>query len=364
MLILASVALAVPFFAERFDGNALPADWKSRVVESTGGGEASKVSFEEGQLLVTNGRNPKKYTGVTRKFELRGVEWLQVQARVTTVDLDVEAAAAPGAVCDVVLRFDGGVNEPARPCRPRADGEPYTRFVPVPEGARDVEFAMYSTVPGQVRFDEILLEATTVSFKTVNRGHYTYYWQGADGFRDENLVANDEIFDKAVALLGTGDTSHFDVWKYPDVATLAAYTGYQDQSYVEGDVLHTTQRTDARSIVGMLARAWGTPSPALADGLPVHVLGEWEDREPRMVTRRLVGEGKCPPLAALLDASQYATLGDDRLLVAGALVGWLVETKGSAGLKAVYGAADPASALEGATGMKLPDADAAFRKWL
>lgn len=364
MILLASLALALPFFAERFDNNALPAEWKSRVVESTGGGEASKVSFDGGQLVVTNGKNPRKFTGVTRKFELRSVEWLQVQARVTTVDIDTAAAAAPGAVCDVVLRFDGGTNEPARPCRPRADGEPYTRFVQVPSGARDVEFAMYSTVPGQVRFDDILLEAVTVTFKTQNRGHYTYYWQGGDAFRDDNLVANDDLFDKTVALLGTGDKTHIDVWKYPDVATLAAYTGYQDESYVEGDVLHTTQRTDARGIVGMLARAWGTPSPALADGLPVHVLGEWDDREPRTVTRRLVGEGRCPSLAALLDAEQYAGLGSDRVLVAGALVSWIVETRGADGLKAVYGAANAASALEAATGKKLADVEAAFRAWL
>ncbi|MBM4391174.1 MAG: hypothetical protein FJ090_08635 [Deltaproteobacteria bacterium] len=359
MLILAAAALAVPFFAERFDANAIPADWKVRAIESTGGGEASKVTVENGQLVVATGKSGNKFSGLARKFELRGVSWLKVQARVQS---DVAGGGGP---CDVVLRFDGGVVEPARPCLPRDDAAPYTRFVQVPPGARDVEFAMYNTQPGTVRFDDILLEAVNVEWKTVNRRVVSYYWQGNDAFRDESLVANDELVDKTLALIGLAQKVHLEVWKYPDAATLEHYTGVHADGYVDGDTLHTTVRTDAKNMVQMLARAWGgAPAPALADGLPVHVLGQWDDREPRMVTRRLVGEGKCPSLAELLDPARYATLGAERVLVAGALVSWLVEVKGAEAVKAAYGASNAASALESALGMSLGEAEAKFRAWL
>ncbi len=359
MLLLVAAALAVPFFAERFDANAIPTDWKVRAIESTGGGEASKVTVESGQLVVATGKSGKKFSGLARKFELRSVSWLKVQARVQS---DVTGGSGQ---CDVVLHFDGGVVEPARPCLVRNDPEPYTRFVQVPQGARDVEFTMYNTLPGTVRFDDILLEAVNIDWKTVNRGSFSYYWQGNDGFREDSLTANDELVDKTLAFIGTAGRVHLDVWKYPDVATLEQYTGVHAEAYVEGDTLHTTVRSDARSVVQMLARAWGSaPSPALAEGLPVHVVGQWDDREPRMVTRRLVGEGKCPSLADLLDPAKYAALDADKVLVAGALVSWVMETKGSGAVKAAYGAANAATALEGALGMTLAEAEAKFRAWL
>jgi hypothetical protein len=367
VLLLVTSALALPLLVERFDANALPAGWKSAVALQTGGGKPSEAVVTDGALAITAGPKTKKFTAVSKKLELRDVAYLKVQARVRTEGVD---PAAANGVCGVFVRFEGGQMTQAGPCA-AADWAPFTRTFVVPEGARDVEVGFLLSTAGTARMDDLLVEPVTPDWKGVNRGGFTYAWLGGDTFREDQLVANDETFDRAVALLGAAPKERVVYRKYANLDAIEEYTGVRAEHVVRPGEIHTVVRTDAYGILEALAPAWGNPPAFLREGLGVAFVGEWAGRDPRQAARALAGDGKAPSLGALLDPKQFAILpADVSYPVAGAFVQWLTATKGNEAVKALYGAlkadgsvADNTKALETALGMKLADADAALRAW-
>jgi hypothetical protein len=367
VLLLVASALALPLLVERFDANALPAGWKSAVALQMGGGKPSEAVVTDGALVITAGPKTKKFTAVSKKLELRDVSWLRVQARVRTEGVDAAAAAS---VCGVFVRFEGGEATQAGPCS-AADWTPFTRTFQVPEGARDVEVGFLLSTAGTARMDDLVVEPVTLDWKAVNRGGFTYAWLGGDSFREDQLVANDETFDRAVALLGVAPKERIAYRKYANLDAIEEYTGVRAEHVVRPGEIHTVVRTDAHGILEALAPAWGAPPAFLREGLGVAFVGEWAGRDPRQAARALAADGKAPSLGVLLDPKQFVSLpGDVSYPVAGAFVQWLTATKGNEAVKALYGAlksdasvADNTKALEAALGMKLADADAALRAW-
>lgn len=363
-LLLSGLAFALPLVTERFDAAGMPDGWKATIAAQNGGGAPSAWAVEGGALVLRAEARTKRFTALSRKVELRGVEWVRVVARTRA-----EGVTAAGA-CDVYVRFEGGAIQPTRPCGGAADWTEYTRYYAVPKGARDVEVGFLLTGPGIASVDHMLLEPVTPAWKTLTRGHFVYHWLGGDGFDEDQLTANDDRYDAIVAFLGTPGVRTIDYWKYADAATIGEYTGRRDGAQVEGTTIHTLWRGQVRELVRVLARAWGTPPAFLAEGLAVHLAGEWDGRNVKLVTRGLVGRGEAPTLEALL--ADFSKIPPERALpTTGAFVEWLTTTGGAPAVKKLYGAlgadATPEAnraAMEAALGMTLTEADAAFRGWL
>jgi hypothetical protein len=260
VLLLASTALALPLLVERFDANALPDGWKTAVATQIGGGKPSEASVADGALVLTAGPKTKKFTAISRKFELRDVAYLKVQARVRTEGVD---AAAANGVCGVFVRFEGGQLTQAGPCA-AADWASFTRTFVVPDGARDVEVGFLLSTAGTARFDDLLVEPVAPDWKGVNRGGFTYAWLGGDTFREDQLVANDETFDRAVALVGAPPKERVTYRKYANLDAIEEYTGVRAEHVATAGMIHTVVRTDAYAILKALAPVWARPPPSCA----------------------------------------------------------------------------------------------------
>ncbi len=366
MLLLVTTALALPLLSERFDTTALPAGWKTAIAVQTGGGPPSAYAVEDGALVLRAEKRTKRFTAVSRKMELRDVTWVRVEARVRTEGVD-PAAAEPGP-CGVYVRFEGGAMEQAGPCV-AADWTPFVRYFGVPTGARDVEVGFLLPAAGTARVDDLLVEPVTPDWRTVSRGSFTYHWLGQDAFREDQLAANDETFDRAAALFGADPKVHIDYHRYGSLDAIDQYTGARLEAHVRGTTVHTLFRTDTAAIVKVLARAWGNPPPLLADGLGVSFAGEYDGREIKLTSRSLGAEA--PTLDALLDPRTFRALPPPKSMpVAGAFVQWVTATKGQDTVKALYGklradapVAENRAALEAALGMPLAEADKALRAW-
>jgi hypothetical protein len=234
-----------------------------------------------------------------------------------------------------------------------------------------VEVGFLLPTAGTARVDDLLVEPVSPDWRGLARGAFTYRWLGGDTFREDQLVANDETFDKAVALLGAPPAGNLAYWKYGDAATLAEYTGAPGDRLVCAGAVHTLVRTDAYGILEALAPAWGDPPAFLREGLAVAFVGEWDGRDLRQASRALTGAGEAPTLAALVDPASFAALPRKAAYpVAGAFVQWLTATKGNETVKALYGAlkadatvATNTKALETILGMSAADVDAALRAW-
>lgn len=371
MLLLVSTALALPLVTERFDATTLSEGWKTTIGAQTGGGKPSASSVEDGALVLRAGPKTRRFTAVSRKMELRDVTWIRVEARVRTEG--VVAAGAAASPCGVYVRFEGGAMSQAGPCQSSPDGEwtPFTRFFEVPAGARDVEVGFLLTAPGTAHYDDLIVEPVSPDWKVLGRGPFTYHWLGNDAYREDQLVANDEAYDRAVALLGAPQTTHIEYHRYGNLDAIDQYTGVRTHAHVTGTTIHTLFRNDAVSIMRVLAHAWGDPPPLLAEGFAVSFAGEWDGREIKQASRGLAAAGTAPTLETLLDPAAFRALpADTSLPVAGAFTQWIVATKGQAAVQTLFGqmkadspVADNRKVLEAALGMPLADADKALRAW-
>ncbi len=360
----AAQALALPLLVERFD--SAPVGWKERVASQTGGGPSSKYSVADGVISFTATPQTKKFLAFGKRVDLKGVEWLDVTAKLTATGVE---GAAPGVVCGVFMRFDTGQVVATRDCAPRKDEAPHRRHVVVPAGARDMEVGVWLGTPGTLVVDDIVVESAPPDLKAVGRGRFQYHWLGNDGFREEQLEANDTRFAELAAFFGTPTSLKLDYWKYADAPTMEAFTGDM-RSYVATDTaVHSLLRTDVRAMMAALSRGWGNPGPLFFEGLAVHLAGDWDGRDPRLSTRQAVNAGTASTLAALLDPAKFAAEPPERAYTyAGAFVSWLVANKGGDSVKACFGgvsvSATPAAnlaALERALGAPLSKIEADFR---
>ncbi len=364
LLLLASLAHAVPVLVERF--NTVPEGWKERVVQPKGGGPTSKVEFPGGVVKFTADARTRKFTAWGKRIDLKGVEWLVVDAKETVSG--VENAPA-NAICGAFVRFDTGQIVPTRACAARTDTSTHRRYIQVPKGARDAEVGVLLDTAGTVTVDDLLVDTTAPDVKSTVRGSFVYHWVGNDAYRDADYEANETRFDQLSAFLGLKPGAPVEYWKYPDATALEAYTGQVAPYVATPNVAHSILRSDTRALLGALSTAWGAPPPLLFEGLAVHLQGDWDDREPRLSTRMQVNEGTAPSLATLLDPKKFAAEPPERAFTqAGAFIGWIVATKGPETVKALFGAtsitATPAAnqaAIEKVLGAPLTKIESDFR---
>ncbi|MDP2309388.1 MAG: hypothetical protein Q8P18_25430 [Pseudomonadota bacterium] len=378
MLLLVAPALALPLLVERFDATTLAEGWKPSIGAQTGGGKPSAYAVEDGALVFRAEAKTRRFTAVSRKLELRDVSWIRVDARVKTEGVSADASSV--APCGVFVRFEGGERMQAGPCTSSpasgSDWTPSTRYFEVPAGARDVEVGFLLPGAGTAAYDDLIVEPVSPDWKALGRGSFTYHWLGTDAFREDQLVANDEAYDRAIAMLGAAPApsspgARIEYHRYGDLETIAQYTGVRTDAHVSGAAIHTIFRNDVVSIMRVLAHAWGDPPPLLAEGLAVSFAGEWDGRELRQASRALASAGTAPKLDTLLDPAAFHGLPPNVAYpVAGAFAQWLVATKGQGSLQALYGqlhaeapVADNRKALEAALGMTLAEADTALRAW-
>lgn len=365
LLLLASSALALPLLVERFDSPALSPDWKVKVVAGKGGAQ-SALAVEEGALVIRAAPKAKRFVAATHTYELRNVSWIRVQARVRT-----EGVAPSAAPCGVYLRFEGGEPRADGQCG-SAEGKDVVRTFAVPQGARDVEVGLYLPTAGTAWIDEVIVEPVTPDWRTVVRGPVEYHWLASEAFREDQLVANEETFDKVVALFGAAPKGRVAFHHYPDLAAIEEYTGARRDVQVDaGGAVRSIFKSDPRAVAAGVARAFGDPPPFLADGLALSFAGEYDGRELRQAARQLAAKGEAPGLDVLLDPAKYAAMpADARAWVSGAYAQWLIEAKGPEVTRALYAALRQdttveanRAAMEKALGTTLAEADAAARAW-
>lgn len=361
--LLANAAFALPLLVERFD--TAPDGWKERVAAGKGGA-SGKIVIAEGVVTLTADKHTRRFVALGRRVTLRGYLWLDVSAKVTVTGLQ---NPADNAVCGVFIRFDTGETVPTRHCDARTDSEPHHRFIPIPAAARDMEVGVMLTTAGTVTVDDLLVATDPPDLKSVVRGSFNYRWLGNDSFRDDQLEANDGRFAELSAFFGVKAGSRLDYWKYKDAATLETFTGRRGDSVVSPTRVDTIFRNDTRALIESLSSGWGQPAGFVFEGLAVHLIGDWDGRDPRLATRTAVNGGTAPSLATLLDPVKFAAERPESAFTqAGAFMSWVVATRGVEAVKACFAgtspersAAENQAAIEAALGAPLAKLEADFR---
>ena len=131
----------------------------------------------------------------------------------------------------------------------------------------------------------------------------------------------------------------------------------------------TIFRNDTRALIQFLSSGWGRPAAFVFEGLAVHLIGDWDGRDPRLSTRTAVNEGTAPSLVTLLDPVKFAAERPERAFTqAGAFISWVVATRGAEAVKACFAATSPENsaaqnqaAIEAALGAPLAKLEADFR---
>lgn len=363
LALLAPAAFALPLLVERFD--AEPQYWDERVAEGKGG-PSSKYVIGGGVITFTADDRTKKFVSYGHRVALRGVEWLDVSAKVTVSGVNNPSATA---ICGAFIRFDTGLVVPTRPCDARADTAPHRRYIPVPPTSRDMEVGVLLSAAGTVTVDDLVVDTTPPELKTLVRGGFVYHWLGNDAFREEQLEANDLKLAELSSFFGTKPGTKLDYWKYPDVATLEMFAGVRRDYIVSGTRIDTVLRNDTRALVAALSAAWGSPPVMLFEGLAVHLASDWDGRDPKLTTRTQVNDGTAPSLVTLLDPAKFAAEPPERAYPqAGAFISWIVATKGAAAVQACFAGTSSAktvaqnqAAIEAALGAPLGTIEAEFR---
>lgn len=367
MLLLTLPALAAPLLVERFDSTSLAEGWSTKIGVQNGGGKPSTYTVEDGALVLTAGPKTRKFTAISRRIELRDLTWIQVDARVKTDGVVSPSSTAP---CGVYVRFDGGEMTQAGPCS-GADWTPFTRYFAVPAGAREVEVGFLLSAAGTARYDDLVVEPFKPDWSALGRDAFTYHWLGKDAFREDQLAANDDAYERALTILGAPSTARIDYFRYGTLDLIDQYTGQRTDAHVSGTVIHTLFRNDSVSIMRVLAQAWGNPPPLLAQGFAVAFAGEWDGRDIKQASRALTTAGTAPTLETLLDPVLFSGLpASTAYPVAGAFAQWILATKGQPAvqelfrqLKAEASVAENKKILETALGMTLAEMDTALRAW-
>ncbi len=367
LLLLAGLAEATPVFTERFD--RLSGLFKERIVAPKGGGALNKYEVANGVITFEADSRTRRFVSIEQKVELRGLEWLNVSAKVTLTGVSNPPV---DAVCGLFVRFDTGEVVPARPCANRADTEPHHRWVPVPAGARDAFVGVMLSSPGTLVVDDVVADPTPPDLKTLVRGSFVYHWLGNDAFRDDHTDQNDTVWRGALGFFGGKADRKLTYWKHTDAATLETFAGHAGSAYVTPTEVHSVLKSDARALVLAAASSLGAPGPLLSEGLAIHLAGDWEGRDTRLSTRTQVNEGRATTLVTLLDAKTFAAEVPERAyLMAGAFVSWVAATKGAETVGVLYStlteggtAAQNQAALEAAMGAPLATLEKGFRESL
>jgi hypothetical protein len=247
-----------------------------------------------------------------------------------------------------------------------ADWKPFSRTWAVPVGA-DVTVSVLLTAPGRCDVAELTAAPVDPGWRTEVFAAFTYHILPGDDVPAADRTANQRAYDELVAWFGLAAGPKVDFWKYPDNATKGEFTGDAGNGHavIRDRAIHSIWSRDRHELVHLLATGWGTPQPLLGEGLAVWLSGAWQGQPVTEYARNL-GE-EWIPLDRLVDAGAFrAADGRVAYAEAGALVGWLLETRGKEALKGIYGSIPRdghAEAWESALGASLGQVDAQVRAW-
>lgn len=366
MLLVCTLALAAPLLTEPFASPTFEPAWHAEAGARVGEGAPSTIQVEDGALWIRVAPTTAVFPALARTVPLGDARWVHVQARMTTVGVDPKPARFRN--CDVYVRFG---EERVRALEVLSGDTPWTtvsRTFEVPPGVHEMELGLFLSMPGAVAFDDVQVEAVDPGWRGETDGAFVYHLLPGDTISAAQKAANTKNLAEAVAFLGVKAPDVIDFWKYPDTATKAEYTGDAGNGHAiaSARALHTIWRVESHELVHLVSGGWGNPPALLNEGLAVWLSGGWQGKP---VATYAAGLGDSWIPYTKLAATGSFRQEDDLITYAeaGALVGWLAETRGTKGLRKVFArlpGTSGAAELEAALGMKLDAVDTAVRAWV
>lgn len=357
--------LAGAILSESFEDGGLDR-WRIETGATAGDSPSSEARVEDGALRFEGSAETRRWVAVMREADLAGASWVRISARVRTED--VNAAGARFVNCNVLFRFGTGPIQISRMLTGTNDWTRVARRVPVPEGATSILVGCFLSMPGRAWFDDVQVEAVDAPrWESAETEHYSYRWL-EEVVSSRSQEFNEESYRIVAEFLGVPDGPRVTFLRYSDLDAIEEFTGFRGNQFRQGSVVHSIWETDRHEVVHVLADAWGDPPAILGEGLAVHLSGAWQGRP----VREAAAEVEWIPLEDILDSAGFRARPDATTYPeSGALVAWLLETRGTDLVRQLYGRLsnrtshdDNLRAWEEVTGAPLSDADAAVRAWL
>ncbi len=367
MLALVAVALAAdprPLLVERFDA-AEPPGWTVTDGAQVGSGPRSVGKVEEGALALRVAPTDQRFVAWTRSVPVDGATWIRVSARTRTEGVDPSAARFDN--CNLFVRFPGGRVQAPKVFTGTNPWTPIEAVYPVPDGATSVEIGLFLSMPGAAWFDDVVVEAYDPGFQAAAHGRYVYHWLPGDEISPAHRAQNDRNVSDVAALLGVPDEGTFHYWKLPDNATKGRLTGDAGNAHTDGTTnIWSIWPVDRHEIVHVLSRSWGPAGSALlGEGLAVWASGTWQGANVRAYAKKLVAEKTWIPLDRIVESGAFRKAPDlQTYAIGGALVEWVIETRGRDVLRRAFPLVKDAASFEQALGLSPAKADEALRAWL
>lgn len=354
----------------RFDSPGDLDDWERMVGASTGSGPSSLAEWHDSAVRLSGDAGIANWVSPTRRVAVHGAEWIRVTVRMRTDGVDPTHATYRN--CNLFIRDDAGIVG-TRVVSGTNDWISVVRRFPVAPGTREITVGMLLSMPGQVWFDDLIIEsAEAPQWTETIAGHYRYFTLPGDPIPDHARVFNDQSFVVVSDFLGVLGPALVDYYKYPSLAVSQELTGFSGNARREGQVIHSIWPSDRHEIVHVMADSWGDPPALIAEGLAVYLSGGWQNVPVKAYAAGVLLRDAWLPLGSILSSTDFRGRDDlTTYAIGGALVQWIVDTAGRDHLRAIYGALDnnaPTASnratLERLLGMGLDEADAALRAWL
>lgn len=345
---------------EDFEGPTLPEGWSRELAARLAGGPEAILEARDGALRVVVGPEHAAFPSLVREVDVAGRAWVQVRARMKTERVDPAPAVYDN--CNVYVRFDDGHVQPLRVLVGTHPWTTLSRTFAVPPGARTMRVGLVLTMPGVAWFDDVVVEEVTPEWREESAGNLVWHTLGRDRIAEEHKAYMGAAAAELSSFFGRAP-ARVDYWKYPDIPTKIEYTGVGGNGHVLGDAIHTIWPVERHELVHVYARAWGRPTPLLGEGLAVWLSGDWQGKPVREAARAILDRWIAVP--DLVEPAAFRA-ADDRIsyAVAGALVGWILETHGVEALRGLYGTRGDAEAFAQRLGINPELADGELRRWL
>jgi hypothetical protein len=227
-------------------------------------------------------------------------------------------------------------------------------------------------MPGTAWFDDVTVEAADPpAWQSARVGPFRYFILPGDGIPESSGKYNDESYRIVTEMFGKGPEV-VDFYKYPDLDTKEELTGIRGNAHRSGKVIHSIWPSDRHEIVHVFADAWGDPPALLAEGIAVWISGAWQDQPVKAAAKKILQEERWIPLGEIFRTVDFRQ-HPDRVTygIAGAFVGYLLETRDRAVLKGLYGGLRNGAPLDqnlavwqAVLGMSPDEADEKLREWL
>lgn len=341
---------------EDFEAPELPEGWTREIAAHLDRGPEAIVEARDGALRLEVHPGDRVFPALARDVDVQGLDWVRVSARMKTEAVDPEPAVYDN--CNLYVRFDEG---PVQPLRVLIGDQPWTqlsRTYAVPPGARRMRVGLVLTMPGVAWFDDVKVEAVRPGWRSAARGRFVFHTLGRDrvsaGHQRRMLEAAAEF----EAFFGVSP-ERVDYWKYPDIPTKIEFTGIGGNGHALGSAIHTIWPVERHELVHVYANAWGPTTPLWGEGLAVWLSGDWLGKPVKEAAKAVLD--RWVSIAELLDPYSFRACEDTlSYAIAGALVGWVLETRGQETLRVLYRGDDPTPVL----GCDPEAIDAMVRAWL